>query len=396
MMPLIVSTTGSPALVGTVMGAYGLSGLTAPLWGGLADRFHMFRWMMIGGSGAAALGLLLFALSHTPSIWILLALAINASAACTATVANLLVVEFHPQEEWDRRLSWLQTFFTGGQVLGLLFAAALTSVGDYRWGLTLAAASYALGGFVGWLTFSARTPRVTAGPRPVLATPVVHPEHVMSSPHHVFHFPTLNTLRSLKPLVASRFGLWMLVGTTASVGASCFFALYPVLMRDLYSIDATLSSLAYAVAAALSMRFYPPAGKLSHKIGPVRAIRLGYVIRVGAFLALFELGLAHRGGPHWFALPLFTVVVASYPPIGVGSATLTPQLSPIAAGEGIGLFNATTAIAAAIGAHLGGWLAEHVGFSRVPLVAMVFFGLAALLTYTLRTSGQPTLNPGQM
>ena len=199
-----------------------------------------------------------------------------------------------------------------------------------------------------------------------------------------------------RPLLASRFGPWMLVGTTASVGASCFFAIYSVLMRDLYSINASISSVAYAVAAALSMRFYPPAGKLSHKIGPVRAIRLGYVIRVGAFLARSELGLAHSGGPHWLALPLFAVVVASYPPIGVGSATLTPQLSPIAAGEGIGVFNATTAIAAAVGAHLGGWLAKNVGFSRVPLAAMVFFGLAALLLYTLRTSGQPTLEPGRM
>ena len=394
MMPLIVSKARSPALIGTVMGAYSLSGLTAPLWGGLADRFHMFRWMMIGGVGVAALGLLLFALSHTPSIWILLALAINAGAACAATVANLLVVEFHPQEEWDRRLSWLQTFFTGGQVMGLLFAAALTSVHDYRWGLALAATACALAGVVGWLTSGAKVSRGGAGPRPVLATPVVHPEHVMSSPHHAFHFTTVNTLRGLKPLLASRFGLWMLVSTMASVGAGCFFALYPVLMRDLYSINASISSVAYAVAAALSMRFYPPAGKLSHRIGPVLTVRLGYVIRVGAFLALFGLGLAHGDGPHWLALPLFTVVAASYPPIGVGSATLTPQLSPVAAGEGIGIFNATTAIAAAIGAHLGGWLAEYVGFSRVPLAAMVFFGLAALLTYTLRTSGKPAVEQG--
>lgn len=289
LIPLTVSTAGSPALVGTVMGAFSLSGLTAPLWGGLADRFHLRRSLMIGGAGAAGLGLLLFAMSRTPSIWMFLAFAINASAACAATVANLLVVEVHPQEEWDRRLSWLQTFYTGGQVLGLFFAAVVTSLGDYRLGLACAAASCALAGGVGWLTFRTGGPRVGAGPRPVLATVVIHPEHAMSSPHHVFHFPTLVTLRRLKPLIDSRFGLWMLVGTTASVGASSFFALYPVLMKDLYGIGANVSSAAYAVAAALSMRVFAPAGKLSHRIGPVPAIRLGYVIRVGAFLALFGL-----------------------------------------------------------------------------------------------------------
>lgn len=223
--------------------------------------------------------------------------------------------------------------------------------------------------------------------RPVLAAPVVHPEHALSSPHHVFHVATRDVLRSLRPLVASRFGLWMLIGTMASVGASCFFALYPMLMRNLYGIDASTSSAAYAVAAALSMRVYAPAGRLSHRIGPVPAVRLGYAIRVGAFLALFGLGLV-RGTP-WLVLPLFAVVVASYPPIGVGSATLTPQLSPIATGEGIGVYSATTAIAATIGARFGGWVAQDIGFSRIPLLAMTFFGLAALLTLALGTAGNP-------
>ena len=153
LIPLTVSAARSPALVGTVMGAFSLSGLTAPLWGGLSDRFHLRRRMMICGAFAAAVGLLLFALSRAPSLWMLLAFGINASAVCAATVANLLVVEVHPQPEWDRRLSWLQTFYTGGQVLGLLFAAVVTSLGDYRLGLILAAASCAAAGVVGWRTF---------------------------------------------------------------------------------------------------------------------------------------------------------------------------------------------------------------------------------------------------
>ena len=44
------------------------------------------------------------------------------------TVGNLFIVEIHPRAEWNERIGWLQTFNSGGQVSGMLLAAALSQI----------------------------------------------------------------------------------------------------------------------------------------------------------------------------------------------------------------------------------------------------------------------------
>jgi len=40
-LPLTVSLSGGPAQVGLVMAAFSLGGLTAPLWGVMADHYRL-------------------------------------------------------------------------------------------------------------------------------------------------------------------------------------------------------------------------------------------------------------------------------------------------------------------------------------------------------------------
>ena len=151
LLPLVVSRTGSAAHIGFVMAAFNLGGLTAPLWGGLSDRYRLHRLLLAGGLLAITLGLAMFSMTDRFISWIALAFVQGTGASGAATVANLFVVEVHPKSEWDERIGWLQTFYGGGQVLGLLLAGGLSQI-DLRFGLLVAAGMTAVAVLWGGMT----------------------------------------------------------------------------------------------------------------------------------------------------------------------------------------------------------------------------------------------------
>ncbi len=223
-MPLLVSRQGSATEVGLVMAALNVSGLLAPLWGWLADRYRLHRWILIAGLGLAALGIALFAFVANSLLWAGLALTLNLGVIAAATVANLFVVERHPRAEWDERLGWLQTAYGGGQVLGLLLAA-LVSQADLRLGFGLASLSCVLA-----LAIAAKFVQTPPAPLPaavVLRHPVKHTDGMFSSPQQLFHHLNPATLRKVRAILATPFSLWMGAWLVAASGAGAFFRALP-------------------------------------------------------------------------------------------------------------------------------------------------------------------------
>jgi MFS family permease len=159
LLPLAVYRSRGAAYVGWVIAAYNLGELTAPLWGILADRYRLHRCLVVSGAVMAAAGLAAFPFMPAVEAWPVLALLQGMGAIGAATIANLFVVEVHPQEEWEGRVGWLQTCYGGGQVSGLVLAAALTQI-PVHMGLLAAAGVTALAALTAW--FTTRTP-----PRPL-------------------------------------------------------------------------------------------------------------------------------------------------------------------------------------------------------------------------------------
>jgi MFS family permease len=155
LFPLTVSTANSAMLVGLAVAAFSLGGLTSPFWGALADRYRCHRALLVGGLSVTALGIACFALAGSPVLWIVLAAFLSCGIAAANTVANLFVVEAHPEAEWDERIVWPQTFYGGGQVAGLVLAGVMSKV-NMQAGLWVACGCVAVGAVIGWLT--ARTP----------------------------------------------------------------------------------------------------------------------------------------------------------------------------------------------------------------------------------------------
>jgi DHA1 family tetracycline resistance protein-like MFS transporter len=359
LLPLTVIQSGSAAQVGFVMGAISLGGLAAPIWGGLADRYRLHRWLLITGLVLTAAGLAGFLLTDQPLAWMSLALLESIGAAGAATVANLFVVEAHPKAEWDERIGWLQTFYGGGQVIGLL-VAGLLSQSFLRFGLLAAAGLVALGALIA--AFTTHTPPNPAEEKPVLLHPARVGEWTVLSPQRLFHFSSTKTLRQVGSTMRSPFGLFLASWVLTFSGAAVVFSLYPLLMQQVFGLSPTGSSAAFALAAGLGLALYTPAGRWSERWGARRVLQAGLAVRLAAFLSLLGLQWFYFSGRGWFAATAFSLVVLAWSLLSVSSTILVAQLSPVGEGEGLGIYNAASALAGMLGAALGGWIAGQWGY----------------------------------
>ncbi len=385
LLPLVVSRTGSAAYVGLLMAAFNLGGLTAPLWGGLADRYRMHRWLLAGGLLAIALGLAAFPAVADQSVWLGLALLQGIGAAAAGTVANLFVVEAHPRVEWDSRIGWLQTFYGGGQVAGLLLAGVLGQTHPAL-GLWLAAGLTAAALLPAW--FKTRARPLAPAPRPAVLQPARHVGWPPVSPPLLYHHLNLRAVRRVGRVARSPFGLFLLAWLLSFGGAAAVFSLYPVLMQQGFGIGSGISAAAFAVAAGLGLALYAPAGRWSDRAGPTRVLQTALGVRLLAFVSLLALGpvpFAPRGG---LALLAFIFVVLAWSLLSISSTAIAARLSPLGEGEGLGLFNSATALAGVIGSVLGGWVASVWGYNGASIVAAVGVALGLVLSTAVRLTAE--------
>jgi MFS family permease len=380
-VPLAISRHGNAADMGMVMAAISLGGLTAPFWGGLADRYRLHRWLLAGGFTVTAVGLALFPFTTTTAAWLGLALLQGLGVAGASTVANLFVVEVHPEAEWDERIAWLHTFYDGGQVSGLLLAAWVSQT-DLRLSLLMLAGGTLVAAWLGW--WATQTPPVPLQPRPVLLRPVQHGEWTLGSPQRHYHHLGWQELQWLGMVLRTPFSLFLATWLISFIGSSAFFAFYPVLMQQVFGMAAWLSSSVFALAVGLRLLLYAATGHWSETYGPVWVLRAALGVRLLAFLTIFSLRHAPASSQSILALLSVTCIVLPWSLFSVSSTALTAHLSPVGTGTGMGMLNATTAIAGMMGAMVGGWLAVHWGYHAVLGLAVAGLAVGLVLACRIR------------
>ncbi|MGH2360824.1 MAG: MFS transporter, partial [bacterium] len=181
LLPLAVGRTNAPSDVGLVMGAVSLGGLTAPVWGRLAERSRFRRLLLVGGLVMISIGLSAFPFTSKTTALVGLALLQGVGAAAAATVSTLFVVGIHPRAEWHARIGWLQAFYSAGGVGGLLLAGILSHV-NLHIGLPMAASLVAVSIPVAWHT-TLRPPSLQAGGNPRFPHGAPNIECAFGSPH---------------------------------------------------------------------------------------------------------------------------------------------------------------------------------------------------------------------
>jgi len=383
LLPLAVSRLGNATDIGLVMAAISFGGLLAPWWGTLADRYRLHRCLLAGGLVVAAVSLALLPFVTLRAAWFGLAFLYGCGVSGASTVANLFIVEVHPETEWDERIAWLQTCLDAGHVIGLLLAAGVYAL-DVRLSLLVVAGLTVLAALMGWVT--TRTPLSRLTPKPVLLYPTRNGEWARHGPQHLYHHAYFQALQQLAPALRSPLGLFLGTWFLSLLGSSAFFALYPVLVHDVFGITPLLSSSALAVAVSLRLVLYVPVGHWSSRRGPTCVLRWGLGLRLLAFGSLCGLGLLPAPRPSMLALLGCILIVLCWALLSISSTALTAHLAVDNEGEGMGLFNAVTALAGVLGAALGGWLAAQWGYNAASGLAVVGLMLGLCLSLTLHNN----------
>jgi MFS family permease len=374
MLPVLLPlSVGGATNAGVIVGVMNLAGLTAPFWGHLADRRQLHRQVLLGGMLAALVALLGMPAPLGLPLKSVLAIILGLGFAAANTVANMFIVEVRPPQEWDARIGALQAFSGAGQVAGLLIAGLIG--GRYALAFAVGAALVAAAVPIAWLTL--RDLHVPTQRAVVAAHPALGGEAWSSAPQRLFHVLTWHGLKPLLRELEMPFAVLLIVWFVAFSAISGVLTLFPLALIRTFGVSTRVPATAYAFAAAGSLAIYPVAAKLAKRYGARLILRAWFAARTVAIVILAVAFLPRLGG-----MPLviagFALLVLAWPLLSVSGTALAAGLAPGEKGEALGLFNAASSLAGAIGAFLGGWAMDIVGYDAVCAVAAVAVALTTL------------------
>ena len=173
---------------------------------------------------------------------------------------------------------------------------------------------------------------------------------------------------------------FLVVGLIAYPAMNGFATLFPVAMTRQFGMSPILSSCAYAVGVASSLLLYSPVGAATHGLGGGWILTSGMGARLLLLAALAVGSFAQIGWIGWLALIGFALIQFVWPLLAVGANSLSVRLAPTARGESVGLFNAATSLAAALGSALAGVIFGDAGFIGLAAVASVAVAIALALS----------------
>ena len=172
----------------------------------------------------------------------------------------------------------------------------------------------------------------------------------------------------------------------AFAGPAALFSQYPILMQKLFGVTPATASIAFAIIAGLGLSLYTPAGRWSEHYGAGRILRVSLGLRLLALAGMLWLALMPASGiAGLLALLAFAFIVWAWSLMNVSGTALAASLSPVGEGEGLGIFNATTAIAGVVGAVLGGWAAVAWGYNSIVTMALLGVTLGLGLSFLVKS-----------
>lgn len=378
------------AAVGLVVAAFYVGGLFAPVVGSYADRTGRQRLLYLACFPVMGAAVLTFALVDGTWWWVVAALVMGGTGAAAGTLAGMFVVEPNPQSEWDVRISWFRLVYGAGQVLGLVIAAVAATRAEIGWLVTGVLV------LVGCVLGPLRLPKLG---------PVRAPAHAEPSPVstgrgvgvggwavHRHRSP----ITALKAGLGGGFGLMLVVWFLTMTGVQTFFNVVPLVMRDAFGVDATISSLEFLAGAVIGTLVYPACGRLAARRGPGTVFVMGQTAMVLAFGAMTVMSLTGWAGGSAVGSAALVLAAAAYSFLVVAATMLLAGLSPAGQGAAMGLLNALIAAGAVIGAVVPSFVAQRFGYDSLPMVAagvlVVAAGLFLPLLRRLRTHGTSPVN----
>lgn len=388
LLPLLVlSMSHRLGMIAYVMGAYNLGLFSSPLLGLLAERRHLYRSVFFLGFVISGVGIGTMPLLSGVSAWLPVAFLMGVGTSAAATVASLFVVDFAPQQEWEPRIGWLQCFNGLGQVFGLLLVGLFSkqhfSIGLWVAALLLAPA-LVLGGFglpVPKAVHAAKGPaRVPLHAHlDIRAIGVFMRANLGAGILRASHHLNLAALRSVPRLIGTPFGRFLVSWFVLCLGVGAFFAYFPVFLHAAYGIEPAVTSLVYAGSAAAGVVLFVVASHWAGRFGSTLVYQVGLFLRLIGFALLLVLSLVPLPAASLIAISGFALIILAWPLLSVSGTGLAAHLAPMSEGAAMGLFNAAGALATVIGISSSGPLVRALGYTVIPIMALVGLGLSSLL-----------------
>jgi MFS family permease len=341
-----------------------------------ADRNGRHRDLLVWGTIGAGLLLLLFSAASEP-LRIVIAGGAGLGTMAATTAGNVLAVQGASEDDWDSRVARLQRFISGGQVVGLLAAGLLarSHPGD---GFVFAGIALLVAGALAWTSAPGRVPR-NSHDKPH-ARPMVGGDAGISSGHQHGHRVSLLALGAYLTVINGPLRRFLIVWLVAYPAMNGFATIFPLAMIHQYHMDATRPSTAYAIGVGLSLLLYTPIGAIVHRIGGGRMLTTGLTARLLLLAALVALALWQEDGSGWLILVGFGLIQFVWPLLSVAANSLSVRLAPTARGEAVGLFNAATSLASAVGSALAGAIFGTLGFAWLAGLTCLMVAAALVLT----------------
>ncbi len=376
-LPLLLPlSAGGSSHAGAIVGVMNLAGLTSPFWGHFADRRRLHRQVLVAGMLVVTVALLLMPAHLGLPLQIAIAGILGIGFAAANTVANIFIISVRPQEEWDARIGALQLLMGLGEVVGLLLAGIIGGRHALAFGVSAALVASALP--IALMTL--RGVQVPVSRAAAVAHSPVGGQSCAGSPQRHFHLPTWSGLGNLLCELEMPFARLSIVWFVSYAAMSAVLTMFPLALVRAFSVSDGLPATAYAFASAASLVIFPWAVSIAERHSEWFVLRVGFVVRTIAIAILGVAFLAHVSGVP-LALTGFAVLVMAWPLLGVSSTALVAQNAPAEKGEALGVFNASSSVAAALGAFLGGWGMDMTDFGTICVVSAVFVAIASLFAY---------------
>lgn len=355
---------GTPGDVGVVMAVLPLIALGAPLVGGLLDNYGSFRLFQLLGLGLFAIGFGVLALADELIATTFGALILGVGAALVLTTnMSLMAGSGLPDEELNGRMSLLQMSLPLGQFLGLVTVALLLRFEISFSGIFTVLVLISLLGLV--FTY------FTSGQAEQRALHVQVSESARAKDNEYSKL-------GMGAILLSSFGLVLLVVIISMAAHSTLESQYANFMTNVFAIDDDTAAIALAVAVLISIPVFPLVGRWLAN-APYRLPLIVSIALRGLAGYAFWLIANMTTIPSLVPLALYAIMMVALPLTDISGALLSANTSPIGTGGGQGGYGFALAAAAVLGAFLGGWVADEIGFETLGLVVGILGTMAFVL-----------------
>ncbi len=344
----VLETTGSVGAAGIMLAIIGLGGLTAPVIGGLADKYQAHRWAQLAALLAYAVGGLLFAYADGKMTLYYVASGFFGMGSATLLMLNpaFIVAAGFSQNNEAKRLARLNQTLIFGQLVAGLGLAALTSAG---------------------LSYKYRFLMITG--LALISLVLTAATNKKAAQRIIAEVPESDDAKSgvgdLKRILLSVFGLFLLAVMFSVFASSSLSGQFPTYMQQVFSIDPSISSITLSVSSLVTLITLGMVGRWMAQRGPASVWLTGMLVFMATGAAFIALSAGFDDIWPYLPLGIYVIYLQAFAWLDMVQPALAARASSAGAATTQGYLLFVVASSYALVSILSAGAADTFGFASL-------------------------------